>query len=374
MRIVYLVNVDWFFVSHFLHLARRARDVGDEVSIATHLERSEGVLREAGLDVVALPARRGGVLPRGLGDAAEVVASELRRDPDAILHGFGLFGIAVGAMARRRSGAGRNVYTITGRGYSAIAPTLKARLVRTGTAGLCRRLADGPRTRWIAENEADLAACGLAHATREGRTAIVGGAGIDPQQFAPTPLPPRPPLRCALVARMIWSKGIDIAVEAVERARAAGVDVELTLVGGIDPANPQSLREADLRALAERSGIRWLGRSDDIASVWREHHLAVLPSRGGEGLPKSLIEAAASGRAILTSDVPGCREFAAATHGWSVPAGDARALADRLVAIAADDSLAARGRHAAEVARTGYTEAQAWQVVRRFYDELAGKR
>lgn len=241
MRIVYLANVDWFFVSHFLHLARRARAEGHEVVVATHVERAEQVLREAGLTVLALPVRRGGVLPRGLTEAARVVARELRTDPDAVLHGFGLFGIAVGALARRMSGAGRmsglgrNVYTITGRGYSAVAPTLRARLVRASTAGLCRRLADGPATRWIAENDVDLDACGLTRAKSQGRTAIVGGAGIDPTRFRPTPLPPRPPLRCALVARMIWSKGIDIAVEAVERARAAGADVELTLVGASIP-------------------------------------------------------------------------------------------------------------------------------------------
>lgn len=372
MRIVYLANVDWFFASHFLHLARQARSEGHCVVVATHVERADASLREAGLEVVALPVRRGGVLPRGLTDAARVVAMELARDPDAVLHGFGLFGIAVGAMARLRSSRGRQVYTITGRGYSAVAPTLQARALRAATMGLCSRLADGPQTRWIAENETDLAACGLARAVAERRTAIVGGAGIDPQRFRPTALPPRPPLRCALVARMIWSKGIDIAVEAVGRARQAGAAIELTLVGPTDPGNPLSLTEAALRAYAARPGIRWLGRSDDIAAVWRDHHLAVLPSRGGEGLPKSLIEAAACGRGIVTSDVPGCREFAAATGGWTVAAGDVDALARTLVAIAADGDLAARGAYAAEVAHAGYTEAHAWRVTKRFYDELAG--
>lgn len=374
MNILYLANVDWFFVSHFLHLARRARAAGHTVAVATHVESAGARLVEAGVEVIRLPARRGGVLPRGIAGAARVVASELTRTPGTLLHGFGLFGIAVGALARRMSGPGAQVYTITGRGYSAVASTARARLVRGATAGLCARLADGPRTRWIAENGADILACGLAPAEREGRTALVGGAGIDPERFAPSPMPPQPPLRCALVARMIWSKGIDVAVEAVGRARNAGADVELSLVGGLDAGNPQALGEAELGAFASRPGIRWVGRSDDIAGIWRTHHVALLPSRGGEGLPKSLIEAAACGRPVLTTSVPGCAEFAQTTRGWTVAPDDARALGDRLVDIARDGSLAERGAFAAEVAQARYTEADAWRVAAHFYAELEASR
>ena len=375
MKIVYLANVDWFFVSHFLHLAQRARDAGYRVAIAAEIGGERDRLAALGFDLVPLPSRRGGVVPRGVGEAARVVARELERHPGALLHGFGLFGITVGAFARRKTGHhGGQVYTITGRGYAAVAPTARARLVRGATSGLCRRIADGPRTRWLAENATDIGACGLDRAVREGRTAIVGGAGIDPERFHVIAMPPRPPLKCALVARMIWSKGIDIAVDAVTAARAAGADVELTLVGGLDPANPQGLSAADLARFAARDGIRWQGRSDDIPGIWREHHLALLPSRGGEGLPKSLIEAAACGRPILTTAVPGCAEFAAATDGWTVPADDVSALASRLVEIARDQGLAQRGAHAARVVAEGYTEAHAWRVVSRFYDELAGRR
>lgn len=373
-HLVFLINVDWFFASHFLYLARRARTEGFEVALATHVGKLRERMRSEGITLIDLPARRSGMRPTGLLAASRVVAAELAKRPGATLHGFGLFGILVGSLATRRTSVHGRVFTVTGRGYAAIAPSLAARTVRTATRLMCRHLADGPRTRWLAENDADIDACGLARARAEGRTALVGGAGVDPVRFVATPLPPRGPLRCAIVARAVWSKGIDLAVDAVTMARAAGVDVELTIAGAPDPDNPRSLSEDDLRALARRPGIRWLGRVEDVAGLWREHHIGLMPSRGGEGVPKSLIEAACSGRPILTTAVPGCREFGLATHGWVVSPNDTRALAAALGAIASIKDLAERGEAARKAVLESYTEDANWRAISKLYEELAGGR
>jgi glycosyltransferase involved in cell wall biosynthesis len=232
-------------------------------------------------------------------------------------------------------------------------------------------VADTAGTRWIVENRSDIAEAGVARAAREGRLAVVGGAGVDPDVYTPSPMPVRPPLRVALVARMIWSKGVDLAIEAVERARGMGAAVELTLAGVPDAANPRSLTATEIAALARRPGINWEGRVDDVPGLWRSHHLALLPSRGGEGVPRSLIEAAACGRPVLTTAVPGCEELARDTGGWVVPADDAGALAAALVAIAAEPELARRDdvARAAVVAR--YSEAAVWAETRRIYLDLA---
>lgn len=374
MRIIYLANVDWFFESHFLHLALRARARGFDVALASHIERSGPRLRASGIELIELPTRRGKLAPAGLYEAISIVARELKRDPTALLHAFGLFGITVGGWAGRRRQVNRSIYTITGLGYTAAAATAKARLVRVGVRHACAGVADGPGVRWLAENTEDIAACGLMSAAAEDRTAIVGGAGVDPQRFKPVPLPPAPPLKVALVARMIWSKGVDIAVEAVRQARARGVPVELTLAGGLDPGNPRGFSEANLRQFEQEGGVRWIGRVDDIDALWAAHHLALLPSRGGEGLPKALIEAAACGRPVLTTDVPGCRAFAQDTGGWSVPSGSPQALADALCRIAGAGDLQRRGDQARDVVLDRYTEEHNWQIVEQFYDELAAWR
>ncbi|MEQ1671016.1 MAG: glycosyltransferase [Hyphomicrobium sp.] len=372
MRIVYLANVDWFFVSHFLHLAQRARQQGWEVAIAANMGAARQRLIDEGFDVIDLPVRRGGVLPLGLFGAAGIVAKNLQRSPDTILHGFGLFGILVGTVAGLRSGVRKRVFTITGRGYSAVSQSLSAKLIRLVSGLFCSSIADSSSTRWFAENKADLFSCRLNAAMAEGRTAVAGGAGVDLQVLDATLLPPSPPLKCALVARMIWSKGVDVAVAAVGLARARGLDVELSLAGPLDPDNPRSLTPDDMRQFTSQPGVRWLGRIADINGFWATQHIAVLPSRGGEGIPKALIEAAACGRPVLTTDVPGCREFAAATDGWCVPPDDAQALAAALLAIAATKDLSQRGAAARSAVAANYTQDKLWELSQRFYSELSG--
>jgi len=375
MQLIILINVDWFFASHFLHLARRARALGWDVTVATHVETCRDRLQEEGLRVVPLPPSRGGMLPSGLLDASKVVAGELRRSPQAVLHAFGLFGILVATLAGLRAGVPRRVFTITGRGYTAVSSSLRAKAMRSVKSTLCGRLADGRGARWIAENAEDLEVCGLARAVGEGRAIVVGGAGVDAERFAPTVPPPMPPLKVAIVARMIWSKGIDTAVDAIRRLREGGRNVELTIVGPLDPANPRAFDEGDMRRLLQVPGVEWAGRVENIAGLWAEHHVGVLPSRGGEGVPKSLIEACACGRPIITTDVPGCRDIAKASGGIIVPPGDAQALADALASFADGKvDIAAMGSAARSAVLEGYTEEMVWEAALRFYLQLQAIR
>lgn len=372
MRIVFLANVDWFFQSHFLHLARRAKAEGWRVALATQFEGGRSGFLAEQIDLIDLPTRRGRLGSKQLIGAASLVARELVREPHTLLHGFGLFGITVGAAAMARSGVRKAVFTITGRGYAAVAPTLRARAVRTGARYLCAQIVDGPSVRWLAENATDLESCGLSRAVRQSRAAIVGGAGIDPELYTASPLPPRPPLKVALVARMIWSKGIDTAVEAVRIARQRGAAVELTLAGGVDHGNPKAFDEFRLRAFENTGGVRWLGRIENIDELWSRHHVAVLPSRGGEGVPKALIEAAVCGRPVATSSVPGCKEFAEATGGWHVAPDCPQALAELLIELAQRDDLEVIGIRARNEVLQHYTQEHNWTTTAAFYNELVG--
>ena len=201
---------------------------------------------------------------------------------------------------------------------------------------------------------------------------ILGGAGIDPEALKAAPLPAQPPLKVAIVARMLWSKGIDVAVEAVRAARAQGAAVELSLYGAPDPANPKSIPEETLKAWAAEPGIAWHGRTEDVAAVWRDHHVACLPSRGGEGLPRTLLEAAACGRAIVTTDVPGCRTLVRdGTEGRLVPAGDAAGLAEALSDLSRRPDLVARmGAAARARVLDGFTERDVMESVKRLYSAM----
>lgn len=378
--LIFLVNIDWFFCSHFLHLAQRARDAGWPVVVATHFEREHERLVREGFELVPLPARRAGLLPSGLAGTVVAVTRLLRRRPDAVVHGIGLFGIVAGTLAARLAGSQRLVFTVTGRGHTAIDDSARVRLVGRASARFCRHLADRRTTRWLAENTDDVAALGLGDAMTQGRVSLVGGAGVDPSQFPLTLMPPRGPLQVVVVARAIWSKGIDVAVAAMSHLRrgdedAAPLDIELTIAGEPDPANPRSLTRAELAHWAAQPGIRWLGRVGDIPALLSRHHVALLASRGGEGVPRSLIEAAAAGRPIITTDVPGCRELGFETGGWVVqpasPAALARAL--REAAAMPPSDLEALGRRARTIVEASYTEEGVWNSAERRYRELAAQ-
>lgn len=370
MRIIFVANVDWFFQSHFLYVAQRAKRLGWDVALATHVDGAGPALLAEGLELIRLPTRRGSSGPGDYWYAARQVARELKRYPDTLLHGFGLFGVLVGAIAGSTTGKRRSVYTITGRGYAAASRTVKAQLVNHAARFLCSRIVDRAHVRWLAENAEDLEQCGLAKAVQQSRAALLGGAGVDPDRFSPVAMPGRPPLKVALVARMIWSKGIDTAVDAVRIARSHGADITLTLAGPEDKANPKAFTARQLKGFEEVGGVKWVGRIDDINWLWTRHHLAVLPSRGGEGLPKSLIEAAACARPIITSNVPGCRDFAKQTGGWLVPAEDSEALAAALLDAYGRNDLEIKGEEARKTVIRSYTQDYNWKIIERFYREL----
>jgi glycosyltransferase involved in cell wall biosynthesis len=148
--------------------------------------------------------------------------------------------------------------------------------------------------------------------------------------------------------------------------------VELSLFGAPDLSNPKSIPEQTLREWSQRPGIAWQGRASDVASVWRDHHVCCLPSRGGEGLPRTLLEGAACGRALLTSDVPGCRALVRdGVEGLVVPPNDAEALARALATLAADPALVARlGTAARARILEGFTERAVMEAVKRVYTAM----
>lgn len=342
MRVIYVINEMWFFRSHFVAWALSARDSGLSVEI---LAAPGSGPAEPGLTCHASVARRGGLVPTGLWATAGQLRDLAGRGGDVVVHAFGLHGMAITVLARLRGLATPRVVSITGLGFIAtLAPSLQwlARLA----VGALARLCDRGRTVWLAENDSDPGLLGLSAAIREGRVVTLTGAGVDTANFPVAPLPAAPPLRLVFIARLIRSKGLDIVVEALRLARAAGQDVTLTIIGDADRANPRALTAEDLAAIAREPGVQLLGRRDDVAAQLGEHHLFVLPSRGGEGLPRALLEAAAAGRAAIVSDVPGCRDFVEdGRTGFVVPAEDPRALAEAIQRAAGAD-LAAMGSQA----------------------------
>ena len=374
-HIAFVITEDWFFVSHFLPMARAARELGLKVSVVTRVREHRAAIEAAGAAVVPLEAERRSLNPMAAGDAAGRLAAILKGLAPDIVHCIALRAILIGGTAARMAGIDRRVYALTGLGYLGARPDLVGRAARFAIRTVMRGALEGRGTRYLFENEDDARLLGLDPADRD-RVTILGGAGIDPERLAPSALPPQPPLKVAIVARMLWSKGIDVAVDAVRLARAGGAAVDLSLFGAPDASNPRAIAQAQLDTWSREPGIAWHGTTSDVAAVWRDHHVCCLPSRGGEGLPRTLLEGAACGRAILTSDVPGCRRLVGAGgEGLLVPPGDVSALAAALTALAADPGRVARmGAAARRLVLDGYTERTVADAVTALYRSMLSDR
>ena len=170
---------------------------------------------------------------------------------------------------------------------------------------------------------------------------LIPGSGVDTNRFTPIPEPDGPPT-FGFVGRLLNDKGIRTLLAAHRLLRARMPEARLLIAGTPDPANPASVTEAEAKSWNEQPGVAWLGHVDDIACLWAQAHVAILPSRR-EGLPLSLMEAAACGRAMIASDVPGCREIVIHEEtGLLFPVDDAPALAEAMARLAADPQLRAR--------------------------------
>lgn len=363
-KLLYLITEDWFFVSHFLPMARAARAAGFEVVVATRVRAHGERLAAEGCRVVPLENERRSFGPFEALRAFFRIARIVRDEKPDIVHCIAVRMVVLGGLAARWGGARHLVLAPTGLGHLWINEGLRERIARGFARIAVGRWLRRPGTRYLFENSDDPREFGLGP---NDAVTIVPGAGVNPSEFPPSPEPPSPPLKVAVVARMIWPKGIAEGVAAVKRARALGADVTLDLYGSPDLSNRRSCTEDELRALSG-PGIAWHGRSGDVARVWREHHVAMLLTWYREGVPRSIIEAAAAGRPILTTNVPGCRDLVRdGVEGIVVAPRDVEGAAQALVRLAGDAALRARlgaAAHARFVER--FTE----EAVRRTVTEL----
>jgi glycosyltransferase involved in cell wall biosynthesis len=360
-KLLYLVTEDWFFVSHFLPMARTARAAGFEVVVATRVRDHRGRIEAEGCRVVALENERRSFGPfealRGFARMVRIVREER---PD-IVHCIALRMVVLGGLAARVGGAKRLVLAPTGLGHVWSNHGLFERAARALVRSIVGRWLRAPQTRYLFENADDPREFGLD--PDRPPVTIVPGAGVDPDEFSPSPEPVAPPVRVAVVARMIAPKGIAEAVAAARQARALGAAVELHLYGAPDPSNRDSCTEGQLRAWSAEPGIVWHGRSHDIPAVWRENHVAMLLTWYREGVPRGLIEAAACGRPIVTTDAPGCRDLVRdRREGMLVPVRDSDAAAHALVELSRDAAVRARF---GEAARARFLERFTEDAVRR---------
>lgn len=371
--LLFLVTEDWYFVSHRLELARAAVAAGYRVVVATRVREHGALIREAGCELRPLGWRRAGNTPWShLGALRELVRLYREVQP-ALAHHVALKPVIFGAWAAWRGGVPRRVDALAGLGFAFSSSTARARLLRPVLRALLRRALAGAGERTIVQNRGDLDAIVNAGLVPPERIRLIRGAGVALGDAPAAHGRAEPPI-VVLVARLLWDKGVGEFVAAAAALRAKHVTARFVLVGDPDPDNPGAIPPDQVRRWGESGVVECWGHRQDVPAILGEAAIFCLPTRYGEGIPRSLLEAGAAGLALVASDSPGCREVITdGVNGVLVPPGDVPALAAALGRLLAAPMERARlGAAARETVAREFTLDRVIGETLAVYRELLG--
>ncbi|MCW8951578.1 MAG: glycosyltransferase family 4 protein, partial [Rhodospirillales bacterium] len=365
---------DWYFLSHRLPAARAARDMGCDVTVITRIGNGRAAIETEGFRVIPLGMERKGKNPFAEIGVISSLVGLYRRERPELVHHVALKPILYGTIAARIARVPKIVNAFAGMGFAFIAESGSGRFFRTILEVAFRFLMRAPNVHLIVQNEDDRAMFHNLEIGSASRTHLIRGSGVDTGRFSSSP-EPGGNLVAALVGRMLWDKGVGETVAAARILKQRGNPVRIVLVGTPDPANPRSIPESTLREWHDEGIVEWRGRVEDIPALWAQAHIALLPSYR-EGLPKSLLEAAACGRPMIAADVPGCRELVKdGENGLLVPVRDAEALADAIAKLADNSALRRElGQAARQTVEGEYSETSVADRITALYRSLLPAR
>lgn len=337
-KIVYLISEDWYFYSHRFDLAKASIKQGYQVTLITRVGQYGDIITKAGINLIDVNFRRAAMNP--LADLIVLfrVSGIYRRIKPDIVHHVSLKPILIGSIACLFNSVPVVINAVTGLGnlfFSGKKSTAMLRmLVQPVLLSLLNR-----RNSWVIlqnrDDQKDLTAQGMWTE----RSELIKGSGVDLEKFSYTVESNVIPV-IILAARMLRYKGISEFVEAARLCDKSGLKARFVLVGDVDSENPLSLTRQDLEQWHNEGIVEWWGHHNDMPEVMRKASIICLPNYYREGLPKTLLEAAASGRPVIATDVPGCREIVInGKNGLLVPVKNADSLAQAITRLAKDKQL-----------------------------------
>lgn len=343
-RLAMVVNTARFFLTHRLPLALEARRRGFDVVIVTPPAPEARTIREAGLEWQPLTLSRSSLNPATELRSVAQLAAVYRRLRPALVHHVTPKPVMYGTLAARAAGVPAVVNAVSGMGHVFVANGRRTPLQQV-MPWLLRVVLRHPNMRVIFQNVEQRDDFLRWRVIRDRDAVLIRGAGVDPHEFRPVgdrDGRDGPPV-VALVSRMLETKGVPDFVEAAAALRASGVDARFVLVGDEDRGNPASISRDRIRRWVDAGIVEYWGLRDDMPEVLRETDVVCLPSYYAEGLPKALIEAAACGLPIVTTDHPGCRDVVRHdVNGLLVPPRDVPALGSALRRLIDDPALRRR--------------------------------
>jgi glycosyltransferase involved in cell wall biosynthesis len=351
-KVILFANTDWYLYNFRFSLACALRDLGHDVVLLSPPGEYGPKLRTLGFRWEPAPMARRSLNPLRELTLVMWLVRFLRREQPDLVHGFTIKCAVYGSLSARLAGVAARVNAVAGMGYVFTSRDLKARVLRPVVRSVMSMAMSCKGSIVILQNPDDLRLFREANIVDESAIRVIKGSGVNMSRFNPRPEAAEPcegePLRVVLAGRLLWDKGIAEYVHAARVLKSEGRSVRCILAGAPDPGNPASVDEASLQGWIKEGLVEWLGHVSDMPKLFAQTDVAVLPSYR-EGLPKSMIEAAACALPLIITDAPGCREVVSINgeEGLIVPVRDGNALADAIRLLDDDRALARKLGHAA---------------------------
>jgi glycosyltransferase involved in cell wall biosynthesis len=358
------------FYSYRIGVACAARDAGFEVHVAAPEGKAVELLEREGFVFHAISMTRSGTMPwKEVGTILALAKLYRQIQPD-LVHLVRLKPVLYGGLAAHGARVPAVVNLLTGLGYVFTGETRKAGILRKIVSFSCKVAFRHKNQRVIFQNPDDRSVFVNNKILPMQQTVLIKGSGVDIEEYRPIPEPVGVPV-VLLGSRMLRDKGITNFVEAAGMLKKAGVQARFVLVGDTDPGNPTAISEEQLQEWASSGAVEWWGHQNGMHNVLTQAHIVCLPSYR-EGVPKVLIEAAACGRPIVTTDAPGCREIVRhGENGLLVPVRNSQALAEALRTLIENPALRMRmGNRGREIVVQEFSLARVVDETLRVYQDL----
>ena len=380
MKFMFFANTDWYLYNFRLSTALQLKEQGADVVMLSPPGSYGARFNDHGIRWVTLPAMdRASLNPMREAITLRQVVRVLAEEKPDLLHNFTVKCAVYGALAARMAKVPAVVNAVAGMGYVFTSDAVMAKTLRPIVKVLMRGTLGGGNSRLILQNPDDAEAFVHSKLVPAQNIRLIRSSGVNTLRFMPADRASQEarPLRILLAARLVWEKGVREFVDAAAIVKSRGCPMEFILAGAPDPGNPRSVEQKQVDEWVARGLVTWLGHVDDMPALLRSVDVMALPSYYREGVPKSLIEGAACGLALVTTNLPGCREVVSChgVDGLHATPRDAASLAELLIGLHEDRDLLRRlGESARRKALSDFDEKLVIARTLAVYEELLGDR
>ena len=371
MKILFIISEDWYFVSHRLALAKSAIQVGYNVALLSRYTNHRKAIENANIETIDWPLDRSSKNPIKELIAIISVISSIRQFRPSIIHSVAMKPVIYSSIASLFTGLDNRIFALAGLGFVFTSNKSYAKILRPFLKVIFSLLFKGKKTKLILQNPDDQRQLLSEGVINLKNIRLIRGAGVDTKTFSFKTIPSNMPI-IILPSRMLWAKGIQDFIDCAKVINIDNIMARFVLVGTPDDQNPDSISTQLLTEWHKDGVIEWWEFQSDMPNVFHQSTIVCLPTTYGEGLPKSLLEAASCGRPIVAYDVPGCREIVKdGYNGYLVQPKSIDGLVEAIILLINNYKLCVQmGKDGRKLVKKYFTQEKIAQETMAVWDEV----